>query len=92
MQLGSTATVGSRVECEAGELVTRKTDQEQTQAKTAKKRTRRERHTSESAGENSHHRRYSAKKSKQNNNNSVYAHLHPLQDYLHPGLDGTPCF
>ncbi|KAF8429464.1 uracil-DNA glycosylase-like protein [Boletus edulis BED1] len=93
MQLGSTTVArGSRVECEAGELVTRKTDQEQTQAKTAKKRTRRERHTSESAGENSHHRdrRYSAKKSKQNNN-SPYAHLHPLQDYLHPGLDVVFC-
>jgi hypothetical protein len=89
-QLEST-TAGSRVEYETGELVTCKTDRGRPQASSTRKK-RRERQSLESRGEGSHHRQYSAKKPKQNKNNDVYAHLHPLQDYLHPGLDGTPFF
>ena len=89
-QLEPTAA-GSRAECETGELVGSKADRERPQASSMRKK-RRERQSLESRGESSHLRQHSAKKSKQKNKNDVCAHLHPLQDYLHPGLDGAPFF
>ena len=69
---------------ETRELITSKSDREQPPRKR-----RRDRQSLENGGESSH-RLYSAKKSKQNDDNDVCQHLHPLQDYLCPGLDGTP--
>ncbi|KAH0834689.1 hypothetical protein J3R83DRAFT_10216 [Lanmaoa asiatica] len=84
------AAAGSRVKCGKGEeSVTSKTAREQVKSSLTGKR-KRERQSLESGGDRSHHRQYSAKKSKQNDNADVYTHLHLLQDYLQPGLDGTP--
>ncbi|KAF8552141.1 hypothetical protein OG21DRAFT_170778 [Imleria badia] len=75
-----TIAAGSRDECETEKLVPSK----------GKRKVQRERQSLESGSGSSHHRQYPTKKSKQKENNDVYTHLHPLQDYLHPGLDGTP--
>lgn len=79
-QLENTAT-GSRVS------VTSKTDRKEAQSSSADKR----KESGGLGGESSHHRQYSAKKSRQDDND-IYTRLHPLQDYLHPGLDGTSFF
>lgn len=79
---GTQLESGYRIKCETGESVTSKTDHEHAQSSSAGKRKR--------GGESSHRRQYSAKKSKQNDD--VCTHLHPLQDYLHPGLSGMPFF
>lgn len=82
----------SRIKCETGEPLTSKTDRKRRRRPTSSvgKGKRERQLLTESGFSSSHDRQRSPKKSKQNDDN-VYT-LHPLQDYLHPGLDGTPSF
>ena len=86
-----TTSAGPRVECETERLAAGQRDREPRASSIGKRK--KERWSLASGGESSHHRKYpTGKKSKQTENNGVHPHLHPLQDYLHPGLDGTPFF
>lgn len=86
-QLETTPAV-SRVESETGVLATSQSDQELPLHYMRKRRRERQVLESHPGGSSLHF----SKKSKQNENDDVFTYLHPLQDYLHPGLDGMSFF
>ena len=80
-----TSGAGFQAECETAES---KTDHDRASSAGKRKRARQSLKSGGESSESYYHRQYPAKKAKQNDDD-VYMRLHPLQDYLQHGLDGT---